>query len=1037
MRVFAAALGILLFGSLHAASYEAGDVTVFIFEEGRAAPGVRIAVDGEQRAATDNSGAADISTSPGAHVLQLSRGGTELAEIAFDLDTDESAEISVALTGIGREPRIRISKFDSAEALGTIEGVVRDPNGAPLSGATVSPEGLAVSTTSAADGSYSLEVPRGVYDLSVTHPDFPERRFTGVRALASLGGEIDLALRARQPDAGGAIEEVVAVGRYVPDTAFASERESESVLDVITEQEISLAGDSTAAAALQRVTGVTIQDDFVFVRGLGDRFSSTLLNGAEIPSPDPARRAIGLDIFPTDLVGGISVQKTYTPDLPGDFSGGAVRLRTRGIPEEFTGRIGVSTGANSRSTFQRGLTHAGGDYDFLGFDDGSRDVPDVAAQLTNNGQRPLNELSPEENERVAESIPRVYNLRGLDLPMDTGIEGSLGGRTRLGDVDVGLNFAAIYDQEWRYREEERAVVDGITGAGRPNVASDGTLQRTENDVTTGAVFGATGDFGPATTIDFVSLLSRQTTKGTFLSQRVDRSGGENNEIRQVDLEFIETQLLSNQLSGEHELGILNGATAGWQVVYSNAERDEPLTRTYSYSRSAGSDETFRLTSGPGTGGLPPVFKWEYLEDDTLDLGTDLALPTRFGALDGELKLGLRATQRDREYDITRWRFNLTPEGSRDETLQAALAFPSPEMIFTPGRIGPEGFELVNATTPAPGGGNADSYDAEQDLFAGYLMGDFYIGNAYRVQAGARIEDSDILVTSRAVGGAGGVAEGRNEETDILPALNVTWFINDISQLRAGLSQTVNRPQFRELSPAQFRDPETRFETFGNPDLEQTTITSADLRYERYASGNEGFTVAVFYKDFQDPIEVITRGGGQGGQGVRTFVNSESAELYGLELDGRYNLDSLGAGGSFLQDFYVAGNLALIESDVTIGEDNVGVLTNDSRRLQGQSPWVANLSLGYSNPLSQTDALLLLNVFGERIDGLGILGAPDAKEQPRPVLDFNLSQRFLQNWKVGLKLRDILDSEFEIKQGSVVQRSYRAGRSLSVSLGYDF
>lgn len=1037
MRLFAAAIGLLLFGSLHAASYEAGDVTVFVFEEGRAAPGVRIAVDGDEQAATDGNGAADVATSPGTHELQLSRGGTELASLPFELDADESAEISVALTGIGREPRFQVNKFDGAGAAGTIEGVVRDPDGMPLAGATISPDGLDASTTSASDGSYSLEVPRGNYDLTVTHPDFPERRFTGVRALASLGGELDLAMRSQGPDVDGAIEEVVATGRYVPDTAFASERESESVLDVITEQEISLAGDSTAAAALQRVTGVTIQDDFVFVRGLGDRFSSTLLNGAEIPSPDPARRAVGLDIFPTDLVGGITVQKTYTPDLPGDFSGGAVRLQTRGIPEELTGRIGVSTGANSRSTFQRGLTHSGGDTDYLGIDDGSRDIPAVAAQLTNNGQRALSELSPEENEQVAESLPRVYNLRGLDLPMDTGIEGSFGGRTRLGDVDVGLNFAALYDQKWRYREEDRAVIDGITGGGQPNVANEGTLERTENDVNSGAVLGATADFGAGSTVDFVSMLSRQTTKGTFLSQRVDRSGGENNEIREVNLEFIETQLLSNQLSGEHELGILNGATANWQVVYSNAERDEPLTRTYAYSRSAGSDETFRLTSGPGTGGLPPVFKWEYLEDDTLDLGTDLAIPARFAALDGEFKVGLRATQRERDYEITRWRFNLTPQGSQNETLQSALAFPSPEMIFTPGRIGPDGFELVNATTPAPGGGNADSYDAEQDLFAGYLMGDFYIGNDYRIQAGARIEDSDILVTSRAVGGAGGIAEGRNEGTDVLPALNVTWFINDISQLRGGLSQTVNRPQFRELSPAQYRDPETRFETFGNPDLEQTTITSADLRYERYASGNEGFTVAVFYKDFQDPIEVITRGGGQGGQGVRTFVNSDSAELYGIELDGRYNLDSFVDGASFLQDFYVAGNLALIESDVEIGEDNVGVLTNDSRRLQGQSPWVANLSLGYSNPVSQTDALLLLNVFGERIDGLGILGAPDAKEQPRPVLDFNISQRFLQNWKVGLKLRDILDSEFEIKQGNVVQRSYRAGRSVSLSLGYDF
>lgn len=1035
MRLLAALSLAFVSGIVQAETYGPGDVTVFVFDRGTPASGVQVELDGNPVGATDDLGGLDFSASEGGHQLTLLRGGRSVAAVEFSLSPDQSAEISITLSGLGREPRVLVRQFAGADETGSVSGTVYDPSGNPLGGATVTAAGTDGQATTGADGGFRLEVPRGRFDLRISHSDYPQMTVTDVRALASLGGSLDLVLRQAAVQAGGPIEEVVVTGRYVPDTAIASERDSESVLDVITASEISIAGDTTAAAALQRVTGVTVQKDLPVVRGLNDRYSTTLLNGAEVPSPDPSRRAIGLDIFPTELIGGIVVQKTYSPDLPGDFSAGVIRLQTLGIPDEFGGSLSVSTGYNTRSTDERGLIYQGSDTDDLGYDDGDRDMPGVAARLTNGGSTPLSELSSAENEQVAESLPRNYNIMGSDLDPDFSLAGSLGGRGNLRDTPVGATVAVQYDNKWRFRREERADFTTVTDTGLFGEFSE--LQRTENVIRTGGVLSASAEFNPQNTLNFVSLLSRLSLDGTYFEQGFNVS--EDRDFRSVTLEWLESELFTNQVSGTHELSMLGGSNLGWQVSYSQATRNEPGTREYTYSRPAGSDEIYRMATGPGEAGLPPVWSWEDLDEDTLDAGVDFTIPASlFDNWSGEWKVGVAATQRDRSYEIVRWRFALAPgAGANDPFFFETFAFPSPEMILIPERIGPNGFQLVNASTAAAGGTNADNYDGEQDLLAGFFMGDFYIGGDYRLQAGARIEDSDLSVTTNSLTTQGAVSEGRIDQTDILPGANFTWFINEASQLRLAASKTLNRPQFRELSPAPFRDPETRFEAVGNPNLDQAEILNFDIRYERYWSAEEGFTVAAFYKDFTDPIEVVTIGGGSDQRGVRTFANADSAELYGVEFDGRYNFGSLAPATPFFSNLYVSGNLALIESEVQVGDTDVGISTNSSRQLQGQSPWVANLTLGYTNPDREIEAVLLVTAFGERITEAGINGVPDAEEQPAPQLDFNYRQTLFDRWTVGLKFRNLLDSKFEVEQGPAVQRSYKLGRTYSLSLDYRF
>ncbi|MDZ7686466.1 MAG: TonB-dependent receptor [Gammaproteobacteria bacterium] len=771
------------------------------------------------------------------------------------------------------------------------------------------------------------------------------------------------------------------------------------------------------------------------VRGLGERYSTTFFNGAELPSPDPTRRAVGLDIFPSELTSGIVVQKSYTADLPGDFSGGAVKLATRNIPDRFSGRLAVSTGGNSRSTGQDGLTHRAGDTDFLGIDDGDRDIPGVAASLTEGGTLPLSQLTSAENEQIGEALINRFpwNLRGFEMPADLDVDFALGNRWQVGNNAIGVNLAGLYDSEWRFRREDRAeIIADARGGEFEGEFSE--LQRTENAIRSGAVLNLVGELGLDHTLAFTSFLSRDSLKGTFFDQGFNRS--DDRDFRTVVLEFTESQLWTNQVTGNHFFANAMQLEVDWQVAVSRAERDEPGTREYTYSRPAGSENPYRLATGPGEAGLPPLLTWEFLEEDSLDASIDFTLPVTFanGSIIGDVKLGARVTQRERTFDTVRWRFALAPgAGSGAPLFFPSFSFPSVQMILTPNRVGPNGFRLVNASSALAGGSNADNYDGNHDLVAGYIAGDFDLGGNWRAQLGIRAESSELEVMTEAI--VGGVPQiGLIDETDYLPSVNLTWFIDDVSQLRFGASQTLNRPQFRELS-SPYRRSETRFEAVGNPSLTQSTITNVDLRYERFWSRDEGFSLATFYKDLEDPIEVVTIGGGSDDSGVRSFANAEQGELYGAEVEGRISLANVSDG--VLGNLYVTGNVSVIESEVTVGESVLGVGTNNVRELQGQSPWVANVGLGYTDIAAGTEALLLFNMFGERIVEAGVNGAPDAKEQPRGLLDFNVRQLLFNNWELALKLRNILDEEFEVQQGSGVQRRYKSGREVSVSLTVEF
>lgn len=1012
--------------------------------------GLSVLLDGADIASTDADGMATISVSPGSHVLAVQRGAMTLGESSFVLHEGEAGELLLDLPeGSTGKPSVRFEAFaTSSPGQGVLAGTIVGEDGEPVAGAAIQVEGSDIQTTSDGQGRFEIRVPRGTWELSVSHPKKAlTRTFPAQRASPNLHATTQLSLTERRPPPTGAgIEEVVATARYVPDTSTALEQSSDTVLDAISEQEIAIAGDSDAAAALTRVTGVTIVNDLVFVRGLGDRYSATYVNHGEVPSPDPSRRAIGLDIFPTDILGGISVQKTYSPELPGDFSGGAVLLETQGIPDEHKLSLGFSTGVNSRSANREGLSYRGGGRDWLGFDDGIREIPELARDLTDNGRTPLSQLVPEDNrlndlvvEQVGDSLRPAFDVEVKKMQPDAGFELALGDRYSGWDVaDLGYQLTLLYDAKTRFRRESRTSL-GPTGdiGGVPLRLED--RERTEESIDTGGIASFAAEFAHEQTIRYTGILSRQSTQGTHFYDFINTASASSSDVqdRAYTLDWVENQLMSHQLTGSHRFEQLLDLKLEWQATTARADSDTLDRREYRYRRSIGTEEPFNLV----TAGNNPRRSWEFLEDATEDAGLGLSLPLRLPlGVDTEISAGLRRTDRTRSFDKVSWVYQIF---SVPNDVLISLLVPSLEYVLDPRFIRPDAWQLGNGVTQIPGASNADSYRAAQDLSAYYAMARFTFGSPLELQLGVRKEKSTIEV---ALADAEAGSEGTSselDESDWLPAANLSWFIDERQTLRAGYSRTVNRPQFREIAPIPYRDPETRDQSFGKLGLKQADLSNYDLRYEFYWNPSEGLTLAAFLKDLLSPIEVVVNSDSVGEPFV-TFSNARSAEVYGLEIDGRWELDEFAAFSEQLSYTYVSGNVSLIESSVRLdpAPDNcVPPISVSKRPLQGQSPWIANLTLGYTNPISETDFAVLFNMFGKRSVGVGqrqgCSGVPDAEEQPAPHVDLNLRQRLFDRWKLGFKIRNLLDPEVRVEQGSFTTRSYKLGRSASLSVEYEF
>lgn len=822
----------------------------------------------------------------------------------------------------------------------------------------------------------------------------------------------------RAPEPGGNVEEIVVTGTYEEET-LAQTRFSASVIDVLGAEDFSLTGDSGVVDALARISGVTVVDDkFIYVRGLGERYSTTLFNNSLLPSPDPARRVVPLDLFPSGVMKQLAIQKTYAPYLPADFSGGALQMTTREIPVHRELTLNLSTEYNSEASFRTTRWVGGDSMDWTGFEGGFRDRPAIIDELSVDGRLPPPALlTPEQIETLGRSLDRSFDLdEDMQILPNLGLTGSYGDSRETPTGYAGWLLGVRYGNEWTHIRENRRTSQLLPGGGT-EVRDDFTQLRTENSITYATL--ATAELGlfDSQILKGTLFYTRETEKRYIEDDGFLRENGRT--VARTTLEWEERSLWTMQLNGEHYLREVADLGMDWGVTYSTSERIKPDTRFYEYEQTILGDFVF---ADERAGNLR---QWEDLTDEAWDVYFDTDLPVAVtDDLFTTFQTGIKWFRKDRDSELRKLRYNGAFQSNNDFNRVRRQDI---EGVFADENIGRRKWELEESTQ------FTDSYTASEEIRAVYLQADSDIGEDWRLMFGARYEESAQETETRAVSGGNPVVANL-EEGYVLPAVTLTWNVRENHQLRAAWSQTINRPDIREISPAPYLDPETRFEYIGNTGLEIAEIDNYDLRWEWYMREQDNIQLAVFYKEIAKPIEETLLLKGSSVQ--RTYQNAVGAELYGAEFAIRQGLGFLGNLG---RDFFYKLNGTWISSEVQVDPDAINQ-TNASRSLQGQSDWVVNAQLTYENLLWDSQFTLAFNMFGERIFDVGVNGLDDSYEQPVPLLDFNYRQGFEflgAPMTLQIKLRNLLDPTYEITRGEIVEREYNAGRNFSISIEREF
>jgi outer membrane receptor protein involved in Fe transport len=1040
-------LSLLCLLTATAALAQSSRLTLYVFNEGAPVENVEILLDDQLIGLTNARGVAELDIEPGIHYLELRLEDSVVLDQQILAVQDEFSQWIVDVTGGGSalydvessSPELAGAAAAAAEsdlAPGVLEGrLVSSDDGRPVQNARIFISGVAADIRSDADGRFRAEAPAGRRSVSVLHSGFNTLTQDNVEVPEGATANLELKLT----PAGSELPEFVVIAPYISGSlasVMAERRESEGVTDVLSSEQISRAGDSDAAGALKRVTGLTlVGGQYIYVRGLGERYSSVLLNDAMIPSPDPTRRVVPLTLFPTDVIEAVVVQKTASAYLPGEFGGGTVQLRTVSFPPELTGNLSVSLGYRDGTTFDTGLDYDGGDTDYLGFDDGTRDLPASLAEAIAGGQflRPRSftnpdGFTPEEIEVFGEDVAAKssYDLLEKTIPADLGLSGSFGNSFGFGDGNRwGFLTAFKYDNKWAHlneiRREYSASDDGL------QLADEVEVIRTANNIDTSLFANLGVELADDHKVGLNAMLLRQTEDEARVSEGVEDS----QQLRRYQFQWIENELLSYQALGSHVFPFEDW-TLDWQYTDATATRDEPNTRRYRRDDDDG-DGVYQVSTRSDSNSQ----SWSDLEDQLRHWSVDSTLPLEFGEHSLALRGGLGDLERDREASIRTFTFQGRIPNELLTLDQSAL--------LTPPFIDPRILQLKETTRAT------DTYTASQTLDSKFLNLDLSLLNGkYRVSAGLREEDNrQQVVTADLSNPNAPPVIGEIDQVDRLPSAAITWAYSDKAQLRAAYAESVNRPDFREMAPAPYLDPLLDIVTVGNPDLKTADLKNYDLRWEYYFSPSESFSIAGFYKEFTNPIEKTFSSGGSAR--IINLQNALAAELTGVELDYSQSLGWIEdfAWLGWLADFewgflgpfdwahyQFAFNYTWIDSTVEI-DTSLTTQTNSDRPLQGQSPWVINLQFGYYNPDSPTEWSLLYNEFGERISQAGVLGQPDIYEQPFPQLDFVYKRRFAEDWRFVAKLKNLLDPDVEFTQGQETTRIFQLGRELSLELQWAF
>ncbi len=895
----------------------------------------------------------------------------------------------------------------AAQQTGRIVGrIVEGGQGAPIAGAQVQVTGTDIHTVSAIDGRYTLQnVPVGPVSITARMLGYGPKTVTGLVVTSKDVVEQNVSLEPSVVQ----LEEVAVTAEAEKGSlnqALDTQKNSSSVINVISAEQIEKSPDSDAGQAVQRVSGVSVEDGkYVIVRGLGERYTTTALNGATIPSAETDRKVVPLDLFPSNLLDGITTTKTFTPDQPGDFSGARVDLKTKEFPAGRQINIGVSAGFNTAVTGQNLAKAPTVSGDWFGNGASQRALPSnvaAAGDLQGTNQSQVNSL-----------IASFRNVWSPDNGTGNGAGGfnaSIGGEDPLFHHMVGYLASFSYGYAQEIRKDQ---VKGITKLGPENETAlplnQYSGQSAIGTVLWGGLVNLSTRIGSGSKFEFNNTFTRGADNS------VEDLGGFNEEFANdfvfSRLTYVQRSVRTNQLVGNHLIGQRNYLT--WQVANSGISRDEPDRSDIGYlARPTGADSSLEAYQWFGQTRFA-TRTWSQLNQSNWDMGANWQ--HSFGSLDRPWNVKAGGAWRTASRDVDIRSYDIVNQGLPLSTLGAP-----PEQIFSQANIDASAFFMqANA--------NGGRYNASEDVYAGYVQLEFPLTQRLQLVGGARLEAWTVDVAS--VTTSGQTVDANPSKTDILPSLALNYVLSADQNLRFAATQTVSRPEYRELSPISYFEQVGFAVTQGNPALNRALIQNVDLRWEWFPHSGEIISAGVFYKHFDSPIEKVYIQ--SAGANLLSYVNASGADNYGLELEARKNL---AFAGNFMQAFTAFANVTLMKSSITVGNDSISAATNPVRPMVGQSPYIVNAGLLWVK--NAWAASLLYNVQGQRILEAGTGGIPDAYEKPRNMIDATVQIPVLRNLTAKVEAKNLLNAQYLFEQGDVVRQSYYSGRIFGVSFKWE-
>lgn len=878
-----------------------------------------------------------------------------------------------------------------AQEKGQISGTIVDAeNGETIIGASVGITGTTKGAATDLDGNFIIRnIDNGTYSITVSYISYTTQIITNVEVIAGETTTLNIAMQTDVTN----LEEVVVTAEAIKSGEaglLSIQRKAVPVQDGISAEEISKSTDGNVGSAMKRVSGVSVVGGKdVYVRGLGNRYSNVQLNGSPIPSTNPNKKEAPLDILSSGIVDNIIVQKTYTSDQSGEFSGGSVQIITKEFPNEPNLSFSYSTSINSNSTFQDYLGYNGGGTDYLGYDDGYRSLP--------NDVKDSQVTGAQEAGRIVTDLNKTWASKNIQSLPSQKIGFSYSNQFNQEKMPIGLvsNVSYKYATSSKSDETFRYINNYNENNGDVLLGSDYVRNTGEESTNLSAMMNLFIKPSNTTKIGLKNLYSNSSTNN--FSTIEGSYYNFDNENSQTVAEFDRRAVYSSTLIFETYFRDFMESSLETSFTYSSAVRDLPDRRSTQYVRT----DTGVLEVILPFRGNSHFFSFQNEDNYSGKIDYEFKPVNKMS-----VKIGGFGMMKDRDFKS----YKLIYEESLDPSAPDLDKTLSPEEIFIPANVTNGSLLLTERTS------SRDSYIGEQKLVAGYFSLNWSPTQDWNFVTGLRAENS-----AQSIDG-----ETLIDDLDFLPSLNTTYRPSSKTNIRSAVSITLARPEFRELSEFNFQDFVGGRTVFGNPDLKRTKIYNYDLRLETFPNTGELFAVSVFYKKFENPIEIFYRI--TQNNEVR-YDNVKSATLFGVELEGRKDITD---------QLRVSSNFSYILSDVNYADGvSDGRQANLSRPMFGQSPYTLNMNAFYLLPKIDSEATLSFNTFGERISAVGNNEQPDDEyEQSFNKLDFTFTKNFGKA-SVNASIENILNEDVVYKQGDVITNQYEIGTTFSIGFRYSF